>query len=276
MTIPAIADEKLRLVEKVIQGRDFTCMVETVNAVDAWLGSLPGHVYANVRQPPVSTLNLAHMIPLSAVWAGPAIGRAFQGAAAILCPDRGVDAVSLLAARRRCRPYAGGRTDRRRQVGAAGADGAAVPALSRRTDLCFRLWRLDPRRGAGHGRRLARSRRRLVRRRVGVRVALQPLARIDDAAERGWAADWIAAILARERISITPEVKDHLWSALTSLGLGAGRRAHADRPVRAAAVRRLEARAPTLLPGRPLWPVARCRSRAAWGRPRCRRSKPRG
>src|SRR6201997_5625069 len=68
---PATADEKLRLVEKVIQGRDFTCMIETVNAVEAWLGSLPGHVYANVRQPPISTLNLAHMIPLSAVWAGP-------------------------------------------------------------------------------------------------------------------------------------------------------------------------------------------------------------
>jgi type IV secretion system protein VirB4 len=68
---PRIADEKLRLVEKVIQGRDFTAMAETINAVDAWLGSLPGHVYANVRQPPISTLNLAHMIPLSAVWAGP-------------------------------------------------------------------------------------------------------------------------------------------------------------------------------------------------------------
>ena len=65
------AEEKLRLVEKVIQGRDFTCIAESVNAVEAWLGSLPGHAYANVRQPPVSTLNLAHMIPLSAVWAGP-------------------------------------------------------------------------------------------------------------------------------------------------------------------------------------------------------------
>jgi len=32
-------------------GRDFTCMRETVNAIEAWLGSLPGHVYANVRQP---------------------------------------------------------------------------------------------------------------------------------------------------------------------------------------------------------------------------------
>ncbi len=67
---PRIAAEKLRLVEKIVQGRDFTAMAETINAVDAWLGSLPGHVYANVRQPPISTLNLAHMIPLSAVWAG--------------------------------------------------------------------------------------------------------------------------------------------------------------------------------------------------------------
>src|SRR5258707_5917802 len=75
---PAVAEVKLRLVEKVIQGRDFTCMVETVNALEAWLGSLPGHVYANVRQPPISTLNLAHMIPLSAVWAGEARDHHFK------------------------------------------------------------------------------------------------------------------------------------------------------------------------------------------------------
>src|SRR6202163_4016269 len=66
-----VADEKLRLVEKVIQGRDFTCIAESVNAVEAWLGSLPGHVYANGPHPPVPTFNLAHMMPLSAVWAGP-------------------------------------------------------------------------------------------------------------------------------------------------------------------------------------------------------------
>jgi type IV secretion system protein VirB4 len=32
---PRVANEKLRLVEKVIQGRDFTCMAESVNAVEA-------------------------------------------------------------------------------------------------------------------------------------------------------------------------------------------------------------------------------------------------
>jgi type IV secretion system protein VirB4 len=50
-----------------------------------------------------------------------------------------------------------------------------------------------------------------------VSVSLQPLARIDDAYERSWAADWIAAILMREGMTITPEVKEHIWTALTSL-----------------------------------------------------------
>jgi type IV secretion system protein VirB4 len=48
-------------------------------------------------------------------------------------------------------------------------------------------------------------------------VVLQPLARINEVAERAWAAEWIAAILARENVNITPEVKEQLWSALTSL-----------------------------------------------------------
>jgi type IV secretion system protein VirB4 len=48
-------------------------------------------------------------------------------------------------------------------------------------------------------------------------VALQPLARIDEAAERAWAADWLNAILTREGVPITPQVKEHIWTALTSL-----------------------------------------------------------
>jgi type IV secretion system protein VirB4 len=39
---PAKADEKLRMVERVIQGRGFVTIPETLNAVDAWLSSIPG------------------------------------------------------------------------------------------------------------------------------------------------------------------------------------------------------------------------------------------
>jgi type IV secretion system protein VirB4 len=66
----AAAVEKERAVERAVNGRGFATIRETINAVEAWLSSLPGHAYANVRQPLVHSLNLAHLIPLSAVWAG--------------------------------------------------------------------------------------------------------------------------------------------------------------------------------------------------------------
>jgi type IV secretion system protein VirB4 len=38
----------------------FGWRLETYNAVQAYLGSLPGLAYANVRRPLMSTMNLAH------------------------------------------------------------------------------------------------------------------------------------------------------------------------------------------------------------------------
>lgn len=64
------ARNKMLLVKQAIQSRGFTVQDETFNSREAWLGSLPGHVYANVRRPVVSTLNLAHLMPSSAVWTG--------------------------------------------------------------------------------------------------------------------------------------------------------------------------------------------------------------
>ena len=206
----------MRLVEKVIQGRDFTCMVETVNAVDAWLGSLPGHVYANVRQPPVSTLNIAHMIPLSAVWAGPA-------------RDAHLGAPPLFFARTEgSTPFRFslhvGDVGHTLVVGPTGAGKSvllALMALQFRRYPTSQVFAFDfggsiraaalAMKGDWHdlGGALSDS--------ASEPVALQPLAMIDDAAERGWAAEWIAAILAREKIDITPEAKEHLWSALSSL-----------------------------------------------------------
>ena len=68
---PAQVDEKLREIERVINGLGFTTIAETVNAVDAWLSSLPGQANANVRMPLINSLNLSHLVPFSAVWAGP-------------------------------------------------------------------------------------------------------------------------------------------------------------------------------------------------------------
>ena len=258
---PRLADEKLRLAEKVIQGRDFTSMTETVNAIEAWLGSLPGHVYANVRQPPISTLNLAHMIPLSAVWAGPLTRFAFWRAAAVFRQDRRLDALPLFAACRRRRPHADRRPDRRRQKRAAGVDGPAVSPLQPESQIFIFDFGGSARAATlamgGDWNDLGGS---LAEDAIEP-VALQPLARINEVAERAWAAEWVASILARENVAVTPEVKEHLWSALTSLASAPVD----ERTLTGLSVllqsNALKRRSATLLPRRSAWPAARRRSR---------------
>jgi type IV secretion system protein VirB4 len=48
-------------------------------------------------------------------------------------------------------------------------------------------------------------------------LAFQPLRGIDDPAERSWAAEWVGALLAHEKVNVDPQVKEAVWSALTSL-----------------------------------------------------------
>ena len=59
--------DRVRQVESAINRMGFVCKVEDVNAVEAWLGSLPGQAYADLRRPLVSSLNLCDMIPMSAI-----------------------------------------------------------------------------------------------------------------------------------------------------------------------------------------------------------------
>lgn len=61
-----------RQVEKAIQRLGFTARVETLNTLEAFLGSLPGHGVENVRRPLINTLNLADLLPTSALWTGSA------------------------------------------------------------------------------------------------------------------------------------------------------------------------------------------------------------
>jgi type IV secretion/conjugal transfer VirB4 family ATPase len=213
---PRLADEKLRLVEKVIQGRDFTAMIETVNAVDAWLGSLPGHAYANVRQPPISTLNLAHMIPLSAVWAGPDRDEHFGAAPLLFGKTEGSTPFRL--------SLHVGDVGHTLVVGPTGAGKSVLLALMA---LQFRRYANSQVFAFDFGGSIRAAALAMsgdwhdlgggLTEGSDASVSLQPLAGVHDTYERAWAADWIVAILTREGIPITPEVKEHIWTALTSL-----------------------------------------------------------
>lgn len=218
---PGIANEKLRLVEKIIQGRDFTCVPEGMNAIEAWLGSLPGHVYANVRQPPVSTLNLAHMIPLSAVWAGPERDDHFDAPPLLFAKTEGSTPFRL--------GLHVGDVGHTLIVGPTGAGKSVLLALMA---LQFRRYadsqvfafdfggsiRAAALAMGGDWQDLGGSLHADAgSQNLGGGVSLQPLAHIDDPGERAWAADWLGAILAAEGVVVDPQVKEHLWSALGSL-----------------------------------------------------------
>lgn len=67
---PIILREQGRFVVQEIQRLGFAASVESFNAVEAWLGSLPAHPIPNVRRPLEHTDNLSNMLPLASVWSG--------------------------------------------------------------------------------------------------------------------------------------------------------------------------------------------------------------
>ena len=209
-------EEKLQLAVKVIEGRGFTCIVETINALEAWFGSLPGHVYANVRQPPVSSLNLVHMLPLSAVWAGPDRNEHLDGPPLLVAKTDGSTPFRL--------SLHVGDVGHTLVVGPTGSGKSvllALIALQFRRYAASQIFAFDfggsiRAAALGMGGEWYDLGGGLSEDAVEP-VALQPLSLIDDAAEMAWAAEWIAAILTREGVTITPEVKEHVWTALNSL-----------------------------------------------------------
>ncbi|MBN8945529.1 MAG: conjugal transfer protein TrbE [Rhodanobacter sp.] len=206
----AAADEKLRMVERAIQGRGFVTIPETLNAVEAWLSSIPGHAYANVRQPSISTLNLAHLMPVSAVWAGQEKNPHLDGPALIVTRTDGATPFRLVTHI--------GDVGHTLVVGPTGMGKSvllAVLAMQFRRYPRSRIFAFD----------MGRSMRATILGLGGEHydlgadgaIAFQPLARIDRDGYRTWAAEWVEGRLSHEGITVGPDEKAAVWSALGSL-----------------------------------------------------------
>ncbi len=59
-----------RMIEKAIERLGFAARIESINTMDAYLGSIPGHGVENVRRPLINTMNLADLLPTSTIWTG--------------------------------------------------------------------------------------------------------------------------------------------------------------------------------------------------------------
>ena len=214
-TDSAAAEEKVRAVERVVNGLGFTVKRERLNAVEAWLSSLPGQVYANVRQPLVHTLNLAHLMPLSSLWAGPERNAHLDGPPLLFAETSGSTPFRLSTHV--------GDVGHMLVVGPTGAGKSvllALLALQFRRYAGARVFIFDK----GWSARAAVLAMGGAHHELGAggqpgepALAFQPLRRIHEAATRSWAAEWLAGLLEHEKVAVTPEIKDSLWSALLSL-----------------------------------------------------------
>ncbi|MDX2266208.1 MAG: conjugal transfer protein TrbE [Hyphomicrobiales bacterium] len=204
------AEDKLLAIERVVSARGITTIRETLNAVEAWLGSLPGNPYANIRQPIVHTLNLAHLMSLSAVWAGPTHNAHLRAPVLMMTKTRGSTPF-------RFDLHVG-------DVGHAlvvGPTGSGKSVLLSALALQFRRF-IDAQVIVFDKGRSARAAclamgGEAIDLSLDGGLSLQPLKDIDRPSEMAVALDWVTGLLAHEGVSVTPEAKQAVWTALQSL-----------------------------------------------------------
>jgi type IV secretion system protein VirB4 len=197
---------------------------ESPNAVEAWLGSLPGHPYPDVRRPMISTLSLADLIPMSAVWPGPTDNRHLSGE----CARRGHGGVQppLMHVRTTgATPFRlnlhQGDVAHTMIVGPTGSGKSVllntlalqhlrypearvvlfdVGASSRAATLLVGgdFYNLSPAAEQSD-------------------LTFQPLADLDDAAALEWATGWIEDLVAGQGVPVNPELREQIYRGLVAV-----------------------------------------------------------
>ncbi|MEM7621227.1 MAG: conjugal transfer protein TrbE, partial [Pseudomonadota bacterium] len=203
-------EDKLIAVERILNAQGYGTIRENLNGIEAWLGSHPGNPYANIRKPIVSTMNLVHMMPISALWAGSETNTHLQGSPLIIAKTFGATPFRLSL-------HYG-------DVGhslAVGPTGAGKSVLLSFLALQFRKYNgsqiifFD--KGQSAKAAVLAMEGSAFDLSLSGSLSLQPLSQIETDAERSWAFDWLKDLLLQEHISVTPDISKRLWTALTNL-----------------------------------------------------------
>ncbi len=205
-----IAADAVRQVQQIADGLGFVTQVESVNAVEAWLGSLPGQGYADMRRPILMTPSLAHLLPMSAVWAGPQSNAHLDAAPLMLTATDGATPFRL--------DLHVGDVGHTLVVGPTGAGKSVLLATLGAQWLRYanaQIYFFDK----------GRSVRATI---LGLggeffdlgadgALGFQPLDRIDESSEAAWALEWVGALLREAHVMLDPERRSELWRSLEIL-----------------------------------------------------------
>jgi type IV secretion system protein VirB4 len=210
-----VADERAREVLKLLFNLGFNARIEDVNAVEAFLATHPANGYANVRKPLLHTRNLADFLPTTTIWAGLEKNP---------CPFYPPDSPPLAyAATNGATPFRlnlhVGDVGHTLILGPTGAGKSTLLGLIAASHFRYpnaQVFIFDK----GY------SAYPLVRASGGEHYDIMgehgspqfcPLARIDDPAERAWAAEWLETLIALQGITLNPGHRRAIFNALTLL-----------------------------------------------------------
>ncbi len=211
----SVVEEAARRVEKAINALGFAARVETINTMDAYLGSLPGHGVENVRRPLLNTMNFADLLPTSTIWTGEANcpSPLFPPTAPAL-----LQGVTSGNSAFRCNLHV-------RDLGHAILFGPTRTGKSTKLGLIAFQWRryLGARiyafdkglsmyptcKGAGGNHYTVASNTD--------KLAFAPLSRLDTRARRAWAMEWIDTVLALNGVITTPAQRNEIANAIMSM-----------------------------------------------------------
>jgi len=206
-----VAERNAQSIQRVCDGLGLVSRIEDFNAVQAWFGSLPGHAYADVRRPIVSSLNLCDLMPFSSVWSGPTRNDYLDGPPLATVYTTGSTPFRLSL-------YQGdvGHTI---VIGPTGSGKSTLLSFLACQWLRYsgaQVYIFDKGRSCramtyamgGDFYDLAQD---------AASISFQPLASLGAEGESAWAHDWLLEIFQNERLEITPALKQELWSALANL-----------------------------------------------------------
>lgn len=208
-------EQSARQVEKAIQRLGFVARVETINTLEAFLGSLPGHGVENVRRPLINTLNLADLLPTSTIWTGSADAPCPlyppQAPALMHCVTHGATPFRLnLHVRDVGHTFLFGPTGagKSTHLGLIAAQLRRYPGMSIFAfDKGYSLYALTQAVGGLH---------------VSVAsddagLAFCPLQFLETKGDRAWAMGWIDTLLALNGVATTPAQRNAIGHAIISL-----------------------------------------------------------
>ncbi len=216
-----ILSDKVSGVVKRLQKLGFSSRIETVNALEAWRGTLPGDGYRNVRRVILHTLNLADMLPISSVWPGERENPSrlmpksspplLLGASAGDTPFRVNLHVSDLGHTLMCGPSGAGKST---ALGLIVAQWFRYPhAQVFAFDKGFSLFALTHA-ADGEFYDLAGE---------SSNLAFCPLAELDSDADVIWASSWIEDLCALNGMSLSPRHRNAITTAVQQLRLSPSR-----------------------------------------------------